>query len=329
MINENKNNINNQFKAFLPNAFLTYRFGISENLNFNYFSELNEPALRQLQPIVNNSNPLAIYQGNPNLRPELMHMANLSYMKYSAFNFTMLYASMQMNYTRQKIKESIIIDSALVRYLTPVNTNNETTLSGRLEFDTPIRPMKIKIRTVLKGNYNKAISVINQLSFPTDRMAYGFHLAIENRNKDIVDAIVGYRISQTQSRSTQNKDLNQSFNDQTVYAEMGLNFKDWVQFKSNFDYQLIQSTFSDMKFFVPLWTASLTTIISKDKKWRISLSCFDILNKNKGIRSLAQANYSDIIQSNVLGRYFLLGIAYNLKGFKKPSGLVIDVKGND
>lgn len=100
----------------------SYRFGMSENLNFNYFSELNEPTLQQLQPNVNNSNPLSVYAGNPKLRPEQMHNANLSFMRYNAFNFTMFYASLQSNYTHNKISESLTIDSSLVRSYSPINT---------------------------------------------------------------------------------------------------------------------------------------------------------------------------------------------------------------
>lgn len=329
IINDGKNNIVNNFQAILPNAFFSYRFGMSENLNFNYFSELNEPTLQQLQPNVNNSNPLSVYAGNPKLRPEQMHNANLSFMRYNAFNFTMFYASLQSNYTHNKISESLTIDSSLVRSYSPINTKNESTTSGRLEYDTPIRPLKLKARMILKGNFNQGISVINDQNNPIRRIGYGYNFSLENRNKDVVDLIVGIKSNRSDSKFTQNENLNQSYSENTFYTELGLNLKDWVSIKSNFDYLSFQPSFAKNKITIPLWTASVTSFITKDKKLRATISCFDLLNKNKGIRTNSQLNFTDITHTNVLSRYVMFGLSYNIKGFKKKSGIEINLGERD
>jgi len=326
IVNDNENNIINHFQALLPNAFFTYRFGMSENLNFNYNSELNEPSLNQLQPIVNNSNPLSTYAGNPNLKPEQWHSANLSYMKYNAFNFTMLYASLQTNYTHNKIVESLDIDSSLVRIYMPVNVKNESTTSGRLEYDTPIRPLKMKARMILRGNYNQGISVINGENNQIKRLGYGYNFALENRNKDVVDIMAGYKINRSDSRFAGNKTLDQSYAERTWYAELGINIKDWVSLKSNFDYLHIKPSFAAESTSIPLWTMSITSFVTKDKKLRAIISCFDLLDKNKGVRASSQLNYTEISQTNVLGRYIMLGLSYNIKGFQKKSGMEINIK---
>jgi hypothetical protein len=299
---------------------------MSENLNFNYNSELNEPSLNQLQPIINNSNPLSIYAGNPNLRQEQWHSANLSYMKYDAFNFTMLYASLQTNYTHNKIVESIDIDSSLVRSYTPVNVKNESTTTGRLECGTPIRPLKMKARMILRGNYNQGISVINNENNPIRRLGYGYNFALENRSKDVVDLLAGYKINRSDSRFAGNDALNQSYNERSWYGELGINIKDWVSLKSNFDYLHIKPSFSAESTSIPLWTMSITSFVTKDKKLRAAISCFDLLDKNKGIRASSQLNYTEIARTNVLGRYFMVGFSYNIKGFQKKNAMEINIK---
>ncbi|MBC7885727.1 MAG: TonB-dependent receptor [Saprospiraceae bacterium] len=326
IINNDENKIVNHFQAVLPNAFFNYRFGMSENLNFNYFSEMNEPSLNQLQPVINNSNPLAIYVGNPNLKPEQWHNSTLSYMKYDAFNFTMFYASLQTNYTHNKITESLTIDSSLARIYTPVNIKNESTTSGRLEYDTPVRPLKIKAKMILRGNYNQGISVINEQNNQTRRLGYGYNFSLENRNKDVVDLLVGYKTNRSESRFAQNESLNQSYTEKTFYIESGINIKDWVSLKSNFDYLTIKPSFATNNTVIPVWTMSITSFVTRDKKLRAILSCFDILDKNKGITANSQLNYTDITRTNVLGRYVMLGFSYNIKGFQKKSGMEINIK---
>ncbi|MBK7231200.1 MAG: TonB-dependent receptor [Saprospiraceae bacterium] len=329
IVQEAPNKIQNNFKAILPSAYFTYRFGLSENLNFNYFSELNEPSLQQLQPAANNNNPLAVFIGNPKLRPEQLHNTNISYMRYSAFNFTMFYASLQLNYTHDKITESLNIDSSLVRIYTPVNVKNESTITGRFEYDTPIRPLKIKARMILRGNYNQNLTVINDEHIPTQKFGYGYNFSLENRNKDVVDIIVGIRVNQSQSGFSQNQELNQSYTEKTLYSELGINIKDWFSLKSSLDYLSVRTSLTENQTVIPIWTASATFFLTKNKKLRANLSCFDLLQKNKGFITNSQSNYTDIVRTNVLGRYVMLGLAYNIKGFKKPSGVIINVGGRE
>ncbi|NOT35947.1 MAG: TonB-dependent receptor [Saprospiraceae bacterium] len=324
-ITDSANKVKNNFDAILPNAFLNYRFGVSENLNIDYSSELNEPSLQQLQPLVNNTNPLAIYIGNPQLRPEQMHNLNMSYMNYNAFNFTLFYASLGANYTHNKISEALSIDSSLARIYTPKNIRNEATSYGKVEYETPIRPLKIKTRLVLRSNVNRGYSVINNIENPIMRFGYDYNFSIENRNKDLIDVFVGYKSNHSESIFKNDKTLNQSFVQNTLYAELGISIKDWVNVKSRYDYSIIKSSFSESAIEYPLWTASVTSYITKNKRLRATISCYDVLNQNKGIRTSSNLNYTDVTLSNVLNRYFLFGLSYNIKGFKKKNDFEIQI----
>lgn len=329
LINESQTKVGNRFQALLPSLNYQHRFGVSENLNFDYFSELNEPSIQQLQPFVDNSNPLSIYIGNPSLRPEQMHRAQLSYMRYNAFDFTMLYINIQSVFTGNKIIEALSVDSALVRSFTPVNTKGESLTNIRIEYDTPIRPLKIKARAVVKGNYHQGISVINDENNDFRRISYQTRLSLENRHKDIFDILLGYKIQRSVSNLSNIVGQNQSFLEKTIFAELGVNLKDWISVKSNFDYLSYTQSFTSRSTVIPLWTASISTYITKNKKIRASISCFDILNKNKGITAQSQLNFTDVIQTNVLGRYVLIGFSYNIKGFAKKNDGVVHISNID
>lgn len=324
-----QNGIKDHYHAILPNAFFTYRFGLSEHMNFNYFSELREPSISQLQPNINNSNPLAVYTGNPNLNPEKNHNASFSYMRYNAFDFTMFYVSLQSNFTFDKITEALYIDSALVRNYTPVNINHESTSSGRIEYEMPIRPLKLKARAILKGNYNSSTTVINDHIRAVTRLGHGYNFSLENRNKDFIDLLVGFKRNHTALEYQDNHSLNQSYTQRTWYSVLEMNFGERLHLKSSFDYLQVESSFSPEKTSIPLWTASITAFITQNKKWRMSLTCFDILNSNKNVLTTSQNNYTDVTVTNVLNRYFMLGVSYNIKGFKKKGGIEINLGGRE
>jgi hypothetical protein len=328
VVNADNNRIFQPFNAILPSAYARVELGTSENLNFNYNSDLVEPSLVQLQPIVNNSNPLSIYEGNPKLLAENTHRVNLSYTKYDAFNFRMYAFSLGYNYTDNKIVESLSLGSALQRRYKPINTEYDRTGTARFEFETPIKPLKIKTRSIVRGNFNQGFSIINDETNAVNRLGHGYTFTVENRNKDIVDLLVGYRRNRSDSRFANSDSQNQFYIESAIFSDLTISVKDKITIKSVLDYNTIKQSANLPTVNFPLWTMSATSFITKDRKLRATLSCFDLLNKNTGIINNISLNASNNIRSNVLNRYFLLSLAYNFKGFKKGGGVIIQGGGD-
>ena len=315
--------IRNPFYAFLPSAYMRWELGTSESLTFNYGSNLNEPQLTQLQPAVNNANPLSIYKGNPQLLAETNHRFTAYYSKYEAFNQRMYSAQLGGVYTSDKIINDLTFDQAsLVRTTSPVNIPYEWTTNGKLEFETPLKPLRVKLKSNVRGAINQGFASINGLKEDIQRWSYGYTFSLENRNKKVVDLLVGYRYNFSDSRLENTPAQNQTIKDQSLFSEMSITFKEKVVFKSNFDYTAYQpSTESDVTT-IPLWTMSVSSFITKDRKLRATLSGFDILNQNIGFITSSQLNFTNTSRFNVLTRYFMLSLSYNLKGHKK-SGIEI------
>ncbi len=315
--------IRNPFYAILPSAYLRYQIGTSENITFNYNSSLNEPQLIQLQPVVNNANPLSIYKGNPSLGAETNHRASMYYSKYDAFNQRMYSAQIATSYTQNKIINDLSFTEALTRITTPINIPWESTTNGKLEFESPIKPLRIKSKMAVKGAYNKGFASINNLEEDIQRWSYGYNFSIENRNKKFIDVIAGYRFNYSDSKLASTETQNQTIKDQTLFSELSLNFKDKVTFKTNFDYTVFKPSTEATTTTFPLWTMSASTFVTKDKKLRATLSAFDLLNQNLGFATSSQLNFTNTTRYNVLTRYVMVSLSYNLKGHKKSGIQVI------
>src|SRR5690606_23236856 len=65
--------ISNGFTHLLPSANLRYQMGSGSNLSVNYRTSTRDPSLNELQPFVDNTDPLRIYVGNPDLTPQYQH----------------------------------------------------------------------------------------------------------------------------------------------------------------------------------------------------------------------------------------------------------------
>ncbi|WP_342981728.1 outer membrane beta-barrel protein, partial [Parabacteroides merdae] len=65
--------------SVLPSLMFHYVLDQTNSLQFRYRSITSSPSITDLQSVVNNSNPLFLFAGNPYLDQELSHIANLRY----------------------------------------------------------------------------------------------------------------------------------------------------------------------------------------------------------------------------------------------------------
>lgn len=319
-IQDLEQSISSGFTRLLPNASLQYELGTAHHLNLEYETRVQEPALEQLQPVPNNTDPLNIYIGNPALRPEYVHSLNSSYFKYDQFSFTSVFASLGGQYTRNRITDLVEIDSLFRRTIRPVNVQDEKAFQGNVEFSTPIRPLKISTRLRLRAQLAQSLLYVNALENTVNRLGSSVYWSLENRKKDFIDALAGVRYSRNNTTYSISKDLDQVYKETNVFGELTLTPSSQWAIKTEFDYLAYNQPGRAGKVEVPLWQASITRFFTKQQRLKATLSVFDILNKNQGINRTSELNYLEIQRTNVLGRYVMLGLAYSIKGFKKSSG---------
>jgi TonB dependent receptor. len=77
--------ISKSFTNLLPNARLQYRFNRYRMLTLTYAASTNQPSVSQLQPVPDISDPFNIREGNPDLKQEYSHMAQLNFMSVNPF----------------------------------------------------------------------------------------------------------------------------------------------------------------------------------------------------------------------------------------------------
>src|SRR5690606_21425095 len=66
-------NVDLMFHNILPNVRFRYQFTKSKSLTLNYRASTRNPSVNQLQNVVNNSNPLSLSSGNPDLKQQFNH----------------------------------------------------------------------------------------------------------------------------------------------------------------------------------------------------------------------------------------------------------------
>ncbi len=312
--------VEKNFVRLLPSLFMNYDFSTGRNLNFEYQTSVREPSLEQLQPLVDNSDPLNIYTGNPDLRPEYMHQLRSSFMLFDQFTFTSLFANVSASYTNDRITNASTTDSLFRQNIRPVNVDNDLNLRGGFQFRTPLRFMGANVRLSYSGFWNRGIQFVNDIENGVERQRHSVNLSFDNRKKEVVDFTIGGRVSYNKSAYSENGSLDQNYVDRRFYADLIILPSDKWEFSTSLDYTFYSEATFGEKRAIPIWKASLTRYVLKNRRGRISLAAFDILNKNIGINRTNQLNYFQEERIRSLGRHVMLTFAYSISGFKKDSG---------
>lgn len=147
--------INTNYSNLIPSVFLQHKFK-SSSLGFGFTQRIQRPDITELNPFVNQSNPLFITTGNPNLKPELNNVLDLSYSRFSKGSIN---ADLSYSFSNNSIQnvstlktEDIDGTDQVVTYTTYENLGSNRTLGLNLNVNFPITP---KLQLVVNGMLNK------------------------------------------------------------------------------------------------------------------------------------------------------------------------------
>jgi hypothetical protein len=315
------------FKRFLPSASYNFEATTGMFLQANYRTRLREPSLTQLMPVLDNSNPLRLVSGNPNLRPEYTHTLDFNFNRFDMFSGMSFFGYAAAEYTVDKITNAATVDALLRTISQPVNVRNDWAGMLSAEFKHPIRPLKVDINLTMNGQFGRNLLFVNNIENVTKRYASTMGVAFDNRRKKYWDGRVGADFSFNRLDYSENKELGQNFGNQRYFTDVDVTpTPNWV-LSSGFDLMVYpQERFGGGDTRIPLWRASITRYVLKGRKGQIKLSAFDLLNQNKGISRSTSFNYAEEVRTRNLARYFMLTFAYSMSGFG-ASGLTVDIKG--
>lgn len=114
------NTFETDYRYFNPTFSIMYSLSKSSKLNFYYHSDRDFPSYQQIQKIVDNTNPLYISSGNPDLKPSTSHLMNLDYSMFNMEKLLNIYLVCSF-----EIKENSILNSTYF-------AKNDTTILGNI-----------------------------------------------------------------------------------------------------------------------------------------------------------------------------------------------------
>jgi len=319
------------YTNLFPKANVSYKFNANSRINFTYNGSTRQPAIEQVQPVRDNSNPLNIAIGNPNLKQEFRNQFGFNFNSYKVLKQRGFYIYSSFNTTTNSISTNSTTitsgDSAGIRTYNFVNLNGNYNgyAGGGYNFKVIKIDVSFNIGFNLQVNrYNNIVSTLNNNILTsnrntTDNNSYsiqlGFYKFKEKKFDMNYNGSVGYNVS----TSTVNKSLQTNYieHSHNLYFNYTLPYRFEVNTSINANFRQKTDLFTGNNNVV-LWNAYLGRKFFKNDKGMLSIKANDILNSNIGYSRSINSNILSENTYQTLRRYFLLAFTFNFS--KNPTG---------
>lgn len=312
--------INRSFRNLLPTLRLNYDFSDSKHFGLDYETSVQEPGILQLQPVVDNSDPLNLYVGNPALRPAYVQSWRANFMTFDPATFVSFFAYVDFDHTTNAIVNAQSVDERLVRTTTPVNVGRSLRASGNVNFGFPVTRLHSRFNFGLNYRHEQSLALLNDIENQVDQQLLRGSIRYNFRHKEILDLNLSAEINR-QATAYKFGQPDQRFINQTYTGESVLSFARNYQFTGTFEYLVYTNTNAGFRQTIPLVNLGLSRFLLKGRAGELKLSVVNLLDKALGVSQVASVNYLERQLTNSLGRYFLLSFSYALNRQLNPMGM--------
>ena len=301
-----------------PFARMRYKMTKTRNLAFDYFMRSNQPSLTQLQPVADESNPLNIVIGNPELKPTFSHRINLRFNDFNQDAQRSIMAMVGVNFEQNSIISTIFNDD-----LTGGQTTTYTNINGVWN------AMAMNMLS-FPFSSSKAWYFTNQF-FARYAVTKGFNDNQYNRNgsfnlnispgiafrNGVFDIELRPRYNfQTTHNTVQ---VNNNRNVHTYGGEFNATYSSPFGLVVSTDLNYSNSTGYSSGYNTSqwIWNGSLSYQFLKARNASVMLSVYDILGQKKSINRTVTPSYIQDAITNSLGRYGMITFTYRFSTFEK------------
>lgn len=316
------------FQALLPNAQINYKFTDKKNLRIFYRTRNNPPSIRQLQNVLDNSNPVRLSTGNPDLKQDYRHML---FLRYSASNIeksTTFFVGGGFTYTNNYIGNSTIVaqrDTLIAeqvilprggQLVKPVNLDGQFSLRSFASYGMPIQWLRSNLNINGSFRYTRTPGVINgELNF-SETPSVGLGITLGSNISERVDFTINSNSSYNWVFNTLQSNLNNEYFNQSTRIDADFIIWKGLVFSASFNHQYYSGLTEGYNQSFVLLNSGFGYKFLKNNQAELRLQAYDLLGANTSVSRNVTDVYIEDSETNVLQRYFMLTFTWNLRDFR-------------
>lgn len=320
--------VTNDFFNILPMAVLRIGDRKTENLNIFYRTSTQLPSIEQLQNVLDNSNPIQLSTGNPNLGQSFQHRLFAKYSKTSVEKSSVFFVLLSGSYTNNYIANSLYLSGSDAPIFSTLGIENDAQLSLPVNLDGywntralmtygfPVEKLSSNLNIDLSANYNTIPGLINEQLNTSSTATFGLGLTFGSNISENLDFTIVSRSSYNSTQNSLQLQANTNFLNQKTRLKFNWIIGDGWIFRTDLTHQYYDGLAEDFDTNYLLWNASIGRKLFENDRGEISISAFDILKQNVNITRNVTEVYIEDIQTNALQQFFMLNFKYDIRHFK-------------
>jgi hypothetical protein len=306
--------IKNPYDAFVPNVSLNVELKNNKYVNMGYSKGFNAPKIKDLQPFKDNTNPLVIREGNPDLKPTTSHELEAGFGLYNPVSFVNLWSNVTYTYYQNQVIYNQQVSEGLRTILRPENITGGQNVGYYFNFGFPIKKTKIAASIDSYSNFGKNPQYINNVLNTSITNNFNLGLRFDLTPVDWFTMFFNVGAGSGGAKYSEFSSQNQKFTNNTASANLILQMPKLVFFTADFKYNQYKNIGLNFDQKIPILNLSTYKVIGKAKKSEIRLSLYDAFKRNLGVNQSAFQNVVSKTVTQTLSRYFMVSYTYNMRG---------------
>lgn len=308
-----------KFTNFLPAVTLNFNPKKQTRINLRYSGTTRNPSLQQIQPLIDNTDPLNITIGNPNLKQSFTHNLNLNFGDYKVLKSRNIHASGNFSTTNNAITNANFIDSLGRRVNQAINVNGNYNGSLWAGFSRDIGG-GFNMNMNMNPSISRFANVVNGQQNISKNRSLGFALGISRWSEGNFSFGSNFRAAHNRSSSSIRPGVITQYWSYSSWMELSWKLPGDFYFTTDGSITMYQRTsvFAGNSN-VYLVNSSLKKTFGKSKAFEMTATVNDIFNNNQNIQRNISSNFITETTRQNIQRVWLLSIAYNFSKNGKPS----------
>ncbi len=313
------------FYDILPS--ITFNDVISDHTNLRIFyrTSTSPPSVTQLQSVVDNSNPILLTAGNPDLKQSYSHNFVLRYSDALPDKSRSFLAFFGVSYTGDYVGNETITavrDTVLAggvpmtrgtQLTLPVNVNGDWSVRSFLTYALPFGLVGSNLNLTSGFTYTRTPGLIQGDMSIANSYAMSAGAVVSSNISPEVDFTLSYTGNYTISRYSLQEQSNTNYFYHTAGVRVNLIFLDGIVLRNDVNNTLYTGLAGGYNQDIVIWNVGLGKKFLADQRGELRVTANDILNQNKNVSRSITDSYVQDTENQVLPRYFLLTFTYTLR----------------
>lgn len=316
------------FNNVLPSAMWQQKFSRNSNIRLRYSTSTSPPSVSQLQNVVDNTNPIQLKLGNPNLVQDYTHNVSIRFINSDWMSNRSTFGFVSISLINDYIGSASVVTTADTtvngillppgaQITAPQNLDGYISVRSRFSYGIPITfiPSNVNLNTGI--NYTRVPGLVNGFEnfANTTVIRAGFFLS-SNISEDI-DISASYDGQYNIVVNSLQREQNANYFTHNASGRLIWNIGA-LACSTDVNNTIYTGLGPDYDRTYTVWNAGLGYRFFDNRAGELRITVFDLLRQNDNVGRSVNDIYVEDSQSSVITRYAMLTFTYDLKSFSDP-----------